>query len=289
MAGMGQRIAVEVDSEDVPEALPPLFRWPGGKRWLTSRLIDTVRQSEGRYFEPFFGGGALFFALRPGHATISDANADLMLCYELVRDHADELAALLRDMSQDEASYYVVRASRPVDKLGRAARFLYLATLAFNGIQRVNRKGEFNVPYGHREYPGLGDAAILRLYRDALQGVEILTGDFGTTLASAKAGDFVYLDPPYTIHHANNGFRKYNERIFSWEDQERLAAVAHDLDERGCVVVVSNAHHESTALLYPDFRSLTITRTSRISAATKGRRTFAEYLFTNLPERSHDG
>ena len=257
---------------------------------MTRRLIDTVpRHSEGQYFEPFFGGGALFFALRPGHATISDANADLMLCYEVIRDHADELAALLGDMSQDEASYYAVRASRPVEELGRAARFLYLATLAFNGIQRVNRQGVFNVPYGHREYSGLGDAAILRQYRDALQGVEILTGDFGETLASAKAGDFVYLDPPYTIHHSNNGFRKYNERMFSWEDQKRLARFAHSLDERGCVVVVSNAHHESTARLYRDFRSLTITRKSRISAAIKGRKTFAEYVFTNLPEGSNDG
>jgi DNA adenine methylase len=153
-----------------PAALPPLFRWPGGKRWPTNQLLDAARQSEGRYFEPFFGGGALFFALHPSRATISDTNPELMLCYETVRDHSDELAALLCDMQQDEASYYLVRASRPVDKLGRAARFLHLATLAFNGIHRVNRKGEFNVPYGHRDYEGLGDSANLRLYSDALEG-----------------------------------------------------------------------------------------------------------------------
>ena len=157
----------------VPAPLPPLFRSPGGKRWLTPQLLGLARGSEGRYFEPFFGGGALFFALRPAQATLSDANADLMACYEVIRGRPEDLAAKLSEMPQNEANYYVVRKSRPTDKIARAARFLYLAMLAFNGIYRVNRQSEFNVPYEHREYLSRANAEALRRYSDALHGAEI--------------------------------------------------------------------------------------------------------------------
>jgi DNA adenine methylase len=158
---------------------------------------------------------------------------------------------------------------------------IYLTTLAFNGIYRVNRQGQFNVPYGGREYPGLGRAGSLERYADALSTATIRSGDFEAALARATAGDFVYLDPPYTVAHSNNGFLRYNESIFSWKDQQRLASVAAELDRRGCLVVVSNAPHFSIRGLYQGFRVLSASRRSLIAADSTRRQRTDELVFTN--------
>ncbi len=274
------------ESRDETRRLDPLFRWPGGKRWLVPKLLELAPQSVRRYFEPFFGAGALFFALRPEHALVSDSNAELMDCYRAIRDEPEAVARVLGSMPQDRASYYVCRSTHPSDRIDRAARLIYLTTLAFNGIYRVNLDGEFNVPYGGREYRNLADVARLRTYADSLASAEIISGDFEERLDAAAPGDLVYLDPPYTVAHANNGFLKYNDRIFSWADQRRLASAAVQLDRRGCAVIASNACHPSILELYPGFRSLRVSRTS-VMAASPGRRgPIFEYVFTNLPERS---
>jgi len=260
----------------------PPFRWPGGKRWLVPRLLELVPADAGRYFEPFFGGGALFWALRPEIATISDSNSALMACYLAIRDHHREVSARLRELAQDRATYYRVRSERPTDEVSRAARVIYLTTLAFNGIHRVNKAGDFNVPYSGRIYARLRDESFLGAYADALQSAQILSADFEEAVAGAAAGDVIYLDPPYTVKHANNGFVKYNDRIFSWGDQKRLARVARDLASRGCHVIVSNAHHDSIRELYDGFVERIETRTSAMAAETKHRGKTQEVVLTNV-------
>jgi DNA adenine methylase len=261
--------------------LEPLFRWPGGKRWLVPTLMGLIPDRFGTYYEPFFGAGALFFALRPPAAVLSDQNAELMACYRAVREEHADVASHLRAFPRSKDGYYEIRAAHPAARPERAARLIYLTTLAFNGIYRVNRLGEFNVPYGGREYPALGSAGSLTAHAAALAAAEILSCDFEVAVASAGRGDLVYLDPPYTVAHSNNGFLRYNERIFSWRDQERLAAVAAELDRRGCHVILSNAAHESVRSLYGSFRVLTISRRSLIAADPSHRQRSEELVLTN--------
>jgi DNA adenine methylase len=263
--------------------LRPLFRWPGGKRWLIPSLLGLLPDFTGRYFEPFLGGAALFLGLQPADAFLTDSNPDLVNCYRAIRDTPGEVAACLQRLPLDEQSYYAVRSSVPSDPAARAARFIYLTSLAFNGIYRVNRNGEFNVPYGGRQYPWLRDPALLDPYTAALQRAELAPADFEEAVRSAGAGDLVYFDPPYTVAHSNNGFQRYNNRIFQWRDQVRLARVATTLAQTGCHVLISNAHHESIASLYPGFNRVEVSRSSTMAADAAKRNKTSEYILASFP------
>ena len=247
-----------------------------------------VVSDEARYFEPFFGGGAHFFALLPAKATISDRNVDLMDCYRAIRDDPRAVERSLRGLPVGADAYYEVRKASPTTPHERAARFVYLTTHSFNGIYRVNREGVFNVPYGYREY-SLGEHLSLEAHSKALASAEILSGDFATAVEAARAGDVVYLDPPYTVTHSRNGFLKYNARVFSWPDQERLAHTASNLAERGCRVVISNAEHETIAALYGAFRAILVPRFSRMASDATRRRKIVELIYTNAPEAPASG
>ncbi len=264
-----------------PSDLAPLFRWPGGKRWLVPKLLELIPKTFGRYLEPFFGAGALFFALQPRRAILSDANSELMACYCQLRDNHAHVSRILSSLPQDQASYYRIRSSAPISETRRAARLIYLTTLSFNGIYRVNLAGKFNVPYGNREYPRLKSRDLLAEYSRALTGCAIRSCDFEEAVRTAKTGDLVYLDPPYTVAHSNNGFLKYNDKIFSWSDQERLARVAADLNRRGCHVIVSNAGHSSIKNLYRGFTAIKVPRLSVMAASKDNRRLIEEYVFVN--------
>ena len=262
----------------------PIFRWPGGKRWLTHRLLGLVPPTfRGCYYEPFFGGGALFFRLRPARAVISDRNAELMAAYRVVKDTPLKLEAALRALPAGSEAFYEIRGRVPANPVERAARFIYLTTNGFNGIYRVNRRGEFNVPYGGRDYQ-LGGAGSLSAHSLALRTATILDGDFVDALKGAGAGDLVYLDPPYTVAHSNNGFVKYNAKVFQWDDQERLARVANDLAHKGAYVIVSNAQHESIARLYRGFRAIELPRMSVMAPTADRRIAIHEVVYTNRPD-----
>lgn len=259
----------------------PLLKWPGGKRALLKEIIPLFPKSFNHYYEPFIGGGAAFFALRPNKAILADNNSDLINCYEQVRDNPDKVIAHLRDMPNTERDYYTIRESIPQDKAAQAARFIYLCTLSFNGIYRVNLKGVFNVPYGYKRHLKPCHTERIIAASEALSFADLRIGDFESSLADARDGDLVYLDPPYTVAHSNNGFLKYNAKLFSWNDQERLAAVATALVERGCRVLVSNADHESIRALYTGFQLQAISRPSIIAASGVYRRQITECIFYN--------
>lgn len=259
----------------------PLLKWAGGKRRLLSHLLPLTPGTFDRYFEPFLGGGAMFFRLRPERSYLADRNGELINCYVQVRDNTEALVRQLRTLRNSETSYYAVRASKPRGDVQRAARLLFLTTLAFNGIYRVNQKGEFNVPYGRKLHLTPCDPSKLRNAADALQNATLRVADFADAVADAQAGDFIYFDPPYTVAHGNNGFLKYNEKIMQWDDQVRLADLAHAKARAGCKVIVSNADHPSVLRLYRDFRVKRIHRPSIMAASSNFRRPITECAFYN--------
>lgn len=257
----------------------PLIKWPGGKRSLTSAILKYVPDNFGAYYEPFLGGGAVYFALLPTAAVLSDANIELINTYIQIRDNAEDIANVLSSLKNTEQDYYAVRSASPQMPLHKAARLLYLNRLAFNGIYRVNSRGEFNVPYGHRTHVSTIDKDLLFRVSAVLRKAELVSGDFEQTTSNASVGDVVYLDPPYTVAHGKNGFIKYNEKIFSWHDQQRLAMHAKKLAERGCRVIVSNADHDSIHQLYKGFHCEIIERPSVIAASSVHRRIVTECIF----------
>lgn len=260
------------------DSIKPLLKWTGGKRALAQEIVPLL-QGRGRYFEPFFGGGAVFFQLRPDNAVLSDLNPELINCYEVAKTQPEQLIASLKRLKNTEEAYYKVRASTPRTAVTRAARFIYLCTLSFNGIYRVNLSGQFNVPYGRKKHIDPCNPDLIRSISERLQKSELLCADFEKTAMKAVAGDCVYFDPPYTVAHGNNGFVKYNEKIFSWRDQERLEAVSRKLATNGVRVVISNADHPSLRKLYKAFNVRTIERWSKISATTEGRKKITECVF----------
>lgn len=256
------------------------MKWPGGKRALVEIISRFVPKTFGTYYEPFFGGGALYFALQPTNAVLSDANSELINLYMQVRDNAGDLIKVVKGFKNSETHYYAIRATSPRTALRKAARLLYLTRLSFNGIHRVNLRGEFNVPYGYKTHLTSVDADLVHSTSKLLKAADLIAGDFEDVTKGAGAGDFVYFDPPYTVAHGLNGFIKYNEKIFSWQDQERLAAHARLLAKRGCRVVVSNADHHSIHELYKGFRCHIVERASVIAASSNHRRTITKCVFS---------
>jgi DNA adenine methylase len=267
--------------EDRP-SLQPLLRWPGGKRFLLGSLRPLVPSSFRRYFEPFVGGGALYFSLRPQTALLSDTNAELVDCYEALRDHPRAILNRLSGLDNTAETYYRMRGLVPSSPLDRAVRLIYLTRLSFNGIFRVNREGRFNVPIGRRTRDPASAMRDLLAASKALQGTSLLCADFEVAVSTAAKNDFVFLDPPYTVGHENNGFRKYNAKIFSWADQERLANCMTRLDKLGCHLLMTNACHSSITSLYAHFSILRLSRMSCIAAQPEHRRSVQELIITNM-------
>jgi DNA adenine methylase len=249
------------------ETVQPFLKWPGGKRWLAgtiARLFEPTRI----YVEPFLGAGAVFFSLRPCKGHLSDVNEDLISSFIAVRDDADAVIRHLSKLRINKRVFREVRAAVPKTVLDRAVRLIYLNRTAFNGIFRVNRNGEFNVPFGCKKGTKVCDIARIRECSRALNGIVVQSTDFLVALEKSSSRDAFYIDPPYTVKHDNNGFRRYNERIFSWKDQLELALKANRLAADGAQVVVSNSSHKDVAALYlrRNFRAVEVQRSSCMAA-----------------------
>lgn len=234
----------------------PFLKWVGGKGKLLEQFASLLPATFDRYFEPFFGGGAVFFSLVPRSAVLSDVNAELVECYRAVRDSVDDVIAALGAHRYEEAHFYEVRAldPRPLAMPERAARTIFLNRAGFNGLYRVNRQGRFNVPFGRYTNPRLCDAPNLRACSHALAGVELLCGDFAAAVVTAKRGDFVYFDPPYVPVSTTANFTHYAAGRFDWGEQERLAKLFADLSRRGVLVMLSNADTAEVRDLFDGFR-----------------------------------
>jgi DNA adenine methylase len=261
----------------------PFLKWAGGKRWLIQRHRDLFPTDYVRYVEPFLGGGAVFLGLLPKRALLADSNEELINAYRCVRSAPVSIDLGLRSLQKRHTSrtYYRIRAMGLSEPVPRAIRFIYLNRTCFNGLYRVNRQGEFNVPIGTKtqvEYPG----GYLDEVSRALHGAELHVADFECILDKAGDGDFVFLDPPYTAMHNANNFIKYNAALFSWQDQLRLAAAAQRAASRGAAVMVTNADHAAVRSLFRELGTQhTVERASVLASKAAYRRPTTELIVTS--------
>jgi len=204
-----------------------------------------------------------------------------MNVYHVVREQHAEVSRIIRKMPVDEKAYYQIRESRPRSGVRRAAKFLYLNRTAFGGIYRLNRRGEFNVPYGggSRTPAILWEKSLLEQASLALENCKLVASDFEPILGDARSGDVIYCDPTYTVAHNSNGFIRYNERNFSWSDQERLGRALECAVARGCTVLLSNAHAPAVRRLFNPDRVFVLKRISAVSPNPEMRQEVLEYLF----------
>lgn len=272
----------EIMFAQLPNARP-FLRWAGGKTWLIKNLINLKSYNFNNYHEAFLGGAATYFYLSPkNHSFLSDLNGDLIETYQIVRDEINLLIERLKFFSNDEQSYYRTRATLFDTAVDRAARFIFLNQTSFNGLHRVNLKGEYNVPFGFRKKNFLDEPALRSASR-ALANTTIFQSDFYLTLENIRLGDLIFLDPPYTVSHNNNGFIEYNEKIFSLEDQMRLSEMIDQIKSKGAFYILTNAAHETIDEIFErGDKKIKLTRGNTIGGLKAKRGQTSEFLFTNL-------
>lgn len=262
----------------------PFLRWAGGKNWLVRRIADLFGALKfENYHEPFLGGGAFFFSVGSGHqAYLSDFNKELIETYQALRDSVEDVINIMRTFSNTSEFYYLLRGETTECAIRKAAIFIYLNQTSYNGIYRVNLKGVYNVPYGSRTKPFL-DADTLRACARSLSGVTLESMDFNSTLKNIRRGDLVFIDPPYTVSHNNNGFIKYNQSLFSIEDQHRLAEYIDDVRSLGAKYILTNAAHVAIKDIFDNGdQRIEVSRASLIGGKKANRGAVSEYIFTNL-------
>lgn len=273
----------------------PFLKWAGGKRQLLPEIRRYIpKKIQGTYYEPFIGGGAVFFDLQPQKAVINDRNSELIDCYEVIRDSVDDLIEELKKHQQNhsESYYYEIREwdrrkEYPYNKsrIERAARIIFLNKTCYNGLFRVNSKGQFNVPFGRYKKVNIFDEAVLRAvsqYLNAKQNkIEIINKDFEDALMSAKKGDFIYFDPPYDPVSSTASFTRYDINGFNRDEQRRLKEVIEDLDNRGCQILLSNAYTDFISDLYCNYRKIKISANRSINSNALKRGKVDEILVLN--------
>lgn len=260
--------------------IKPFLKWAGGKRWFVQKHSDLIPTQYNRYIEPFLGSGAVFFHVEPEYALLGDVNEDLINTYVAIRENWSLVYRYLREHHRRHSKeyYYEIRSSKPRSIYTKAAKFIYLNRTCWNGLYRVNLKGEFNVPIGTKSsviFPddSFEDIALL------LQNADLFHCDFEDLVDEAGRGDLLFVDPPYTVRHNYNGFVKYNEVLFSWWDQERLLMALERASRRGANIIATNAYHESVRSLYEQsFQLLETNRRSSISGDVTKRDNFQELI-----------
>ncbi len=274
---------------DAPRALPrPFLKWVGGKTQLLPQIAPFVPDTFGRYFEPFVGGAAMFFDLRTRRpkmpAVLQDVNVELVDCYTAVRDDVEGLILALREHRYESDYFYAVRAQQPADlsRAVRAARTIFLNKTGYNGLYRVNRSGQFNVPFGRMINPLFCDVDNLRACSKALAGVSITVGDFSTILTQAKKGDFVYFDPPYVPLSRSSSFTDYIPGGFGETEQRKLAEVFGRLAAHGVHVVLSNSDAPLVRELYADYAIETVLAARSINSKVAGRGKLTEVIVRSV-------
>jgi len=262
----------------------PFVNWAGGKSQLISQMAPWLPRAHecSGYIEPFLGGGAVFLTVRPDEATLGDSNGELVNCYRVVRDNVDALISRLSEHVHSKYYFYWLRRQNPdwMDDVARAARFIHLNKTCFNGVYRVNLRGEFNVPYGNRK-ARVFDEENLRRVSSLLQNAELVEQSYEVTLQNAKPMDFVYLDPPYHPVSKTASFTKYTRSPFGEEDQQILAAEFDRIARLGCRVMLSNSDTELVRRLYRHYKMHSVKANRYINCNGNGRKAVRELLITN--------
>lgn len=261
----------------------PFLRWAGSKRALLPELQSKLPDAFDRYVEPFAGSACLFFRISPKRAVLADLNEELIRTYETVRDLPDDVGLALAGMPVSRDDYYAIRAQRYAteDRVGCAARFIYLNRFCFNGLFRTNMKGEFNVPFGRPKNGNVPTTEALRACAEQLKKAELRSGDFESVIISdLKVGDLVYLDPPY-CQSDTRIFREYHPESFKKHDLRRLQSLLVQIDASGAKFIVSYGSSEDTNALFTKWNSQEVSVQRNISGFAKHRGKASEIIVTN--------
>lgn len=276
-----------VEFKELKQTTYPIVKWVGGKRQLMFELLKNMPKSYNRYFEPFIGGGALFFELQPEQAYISDMNEELINLYSVVQDNVYEL---IKDLSKHEVSKEYFLEIRNIDRteqytelsdVERASRFIYLNRTCFNGMYRVNSQGQFNVPFGHYKNPRIIDENNLLNCSELLKKTEIKCADFSEILTKVKKGDLVYFDPPYVPLNETSSFTSYTKDGFDINMQFKLRDVCDELDNNGVKFMLSNSDTKLVNELYVNYEIKKVFASRQINANADGRGKITEVLVRN--------
>ena len=277
----------------IAEKPKPFLKWVGGKRQLLEQFrltklyppefFDPTRNS---YFEPFVGGGAVFFDLLPERGYLSDLNRELVITYNVIKNNVDELIRSLKEHKNDKEYFLKVRSqdTNKLSDIAIASRFIYLNRTCFNGLYRVNSQGKFNVPFGKYSNPQICDEQNLRNVSNALSGVEIKHQDYKEVLKKAKKGDYIYFDPPYYPVSKTASFTSYTSESFLDKEQIELRDVFVELHNRGCFVMLSNSDTPFINKIYSGINGVRITKVyagRAINSKGSGRGKITEVLVTN--------
>ena len=273
------------------EKLQPFTKWTGGKRKLIPKLKELMPEIYGNYYEPFIGGGALFFELSPRVAIINDFNEELINCYIQIKENPIKLIEILKIHKEKNSKEYYLEIRgldrtdkfKELSKVERAARIMYMLRVDFNGLYRVNSKNQFNVPYGNYANPKIVDEELINNISNYLNtyDITITSGDFEDSVSTVKEGDFVYFDPPYIPLNETSSFTSYTHEGFSYEDQVRLRNTVRRLTEKGVKVMVSNSSSKLTIDLYEEFNihHVEVSRTNGAKSSSRG--IIKEVIITN--------
>lgn len=267
----------------------PFLKWAGGKRQLLDEIRKYVPKGYNTYYEPFVGGGAVLFSLQPERAVINDINAELIRTYRVIRDDVDTLLEHLAKHQNDKEYFYELRALDRTEQFEalspaeRASRLIYLNKTCYNGLFRVNRQGQFNVPFGDYKNPNIVNEPVLRAVHQYLveNEIEILNTDFVEAVATAKEGDFVYIDPPYDPISSTSSFTGYSLDGFGRDEQIRLKQTVDSLTNRGCKVLLSNSATDFIKDLYKDYQIVIVTANRAINSNASRRGKIDEVLVMN--------
>lgn len=273
------------------EKLQPFTKWTGGKRKLIPKLKELMPEIYGNYYEPFIGGGALFFELSPRVAIINDFNEELINCYIQIKENPIKLIEILKIHKEKNSKEYYLEIRgldrtdkfKELSKVEKAARIMYMLRVNFNGLYRVNSKNQFNVPYGNYANPKIVDEELINNISNYLNtyDITITSGDFEDSVSTVKEGDFVYFDPPYIPLNETSSFTSYTHEGFSYEDQVRLRNTVRRLTEKGVKVMVSNSSSKLTIDLYEEFNIhyVEVSRTNGAKSSSRG--IIKEVIITN--------
>lgn len=265
----------------------PFIKWAGGKTQLLPHLLERIPRKYDRYFEPFIGGGALFFKVTPSKGYISDINPELINAYQIIKSDVESLIEDLKKHIYDKDYYYELRnVDRTTEfknwsSVKKASRLIALNKSCFNGLYRVNSKGHFNVPFGRHKNPKLVDAFNLRECSKALKDTKIVLGSFDLIQQDVQKGDFVYFDPPYAPLNITSSFTSYSKEGFDHKMQEKLRDFCVSLDYKGVKFMVSNSSASLILDLYQNFHISFVEATRAINSKGNKRGKIKEVIVTN--------
>lgn len=262
--------------------LKPVLKWAGGKRQLIDHILKKFPKYYNKFIEPFIGGGALFFYLNKKNSIISDINEELINLYKQISKNPRKIISRTKKYKNTKDDFYNTRKSVPSNDLDRACRTIYLNKTCFNGLYRVNKKGEFNVPYGNYKNVSFFDEKNLIKISKLLKQTKIIHGSYETILKKyARKNDLIFLDPPYLPISKYSDFKRYNKEQFYLEDHKKLANLYAELDEKGCYLILTNSNSDEIINLYKNYK-IDVHNTKRNINSIGNQRVGKDIIVTNF-------